>query len=80
MNTKAIFGTIGTWVSGLVELTAGLVALGVMTEILFGTGFFGSSVIHNLTSLVSTVGSSGFAGVVALLLLVAMFNRKYPAS
>lgn len=80
MNTKAIFGTIGTWVSGLVELTAGLVALGVMTEILFGAGFFGSSVIHNLTSLVSVIGSSGFAGVVALMLLTAMFHGKYSRS
>jgi len=80
MNTKAIFGTIGTWVSGLVELTGGLVALGVMTEILFGTGFFGSSVITNLTTLVATVGSAGFAGVVALLLLVAMFQNRITRS
>ena len=80
MNTKAIFSTVGHWISGLVELTAGLVDLGVMTEILFGTGFFGASVITNLTTLVATVGSAGFAGVVALLLLVAMFQNRITRS
>ncbi|MBC8437068.1 hypothetical protein H8D85_01945, partial [bacterium] len=45
MNTKLVFNTIGSWVTGLVNLFGGLVALGVMSEILFGTGPFGANVI-----------------------------------
>lgn len=76
MNTKTIFGTINSWVGGLVNLFAGLLALGVMTELTFGTGFFGASVIANLTGMIATIGSAGFAGVVALLILVGLFNNK----
>ena len=78
MNHSHIFNTIGTWVGGLVNLFAGLIALGVMTEILFGTAFFGTSVVANITTLVSSVGSAGFAGIVSLLILVAMFNNTMP--
>lgn len=76
MNTKTVFGTIGDWVTGLVNLFAGLLALGIMTELTFGTGFFGASVITNLTGMIATIGSAGFAGVVALLILVGLFNNN----
>ena len=78
MNHSHIFNTIGTWITGLVNLFAGLVALGVMTEILFGTAFFGTSVVANITTLVGSIGSAGFAGIVSLLILVAMFNNTMP--
>jgi hypothetical protein len=76
MDTKTIFGTMQAWVKGIVDLLAGLLAMGVLTELTFGTGFFGASVIGNLTGLVATIGSAGFAGVVALLILVGLFNHK----
>jgi len=74
MNTKIVFDTIGSWVTGLVHLFGGLVSLGVMSEILFGTGPFGANVIANITNLVTQVGSAGFAGVVSLLILISMFT------
>jgi len=74
MNTKIVFNTIGSWVTGLVNLFGGLVALGVMSEILFGTGPFGANVIGNITNIVTQVGSAGFAGVVSMLILIGMFT------
>ena len=56
MNVKGIFSSIGEWVSGLVDLLAGFIALGVLVQISFGTG--------------------GFAGLLALLILVGIYNKK----
>ena len=51
------------------------VAIGAVSEVIFGTGVFGVNVIGNLTSIISTFGESGFAGLVALLVLVGLFRK-----
>ncbi len=38
-------------------------------------GVFGVNVIGNLTSIINTFGESGFAGLVALLVLVGLFRK-----
>ena len=76
MNTKAAFATVGEWVSGLTNMFAGLVGLSVLVEIIMGSPVFGVSVVSNLVGLVSQFGSNGFAGLVALLILVGLYNSK----
>ena len=76
MNAKAIFSTVGEWVNGLVKLLTGFVALGVLTEVIFGTGVFGVNVVGNVTAIVSHFGTNGFAGLLALLILVGVFNNS----
>tara|TARA_Y100000593_G_scaffold81044_1_gene151448 strand:+ start:24 stop:254 length:231 start_codon:yes stop_codon:yes gene_type:complete len=76
MNVKGIFSTIGDWVSGLVDMLSGFIALGVLVQIIFGTGMFGVDVIGNLTSVIAGFGTSGFAGFLALLILVGIYNKK----
>ena len=76
MNVKNIFSTVGDWVSGLVDLLAGFVALGVLVQIVFGTGVFGVDVVSNLTSVIGGFGTNGFAGFLALLILVGIYNKK----
>ncbi len=76
MNTKAAFATIGDWVSGLTNMFAGFVGLGVLAELILGTPLFGVSVVGNLVNLVSQFGNNGFAGLVALLILVGLYNNK----
>ena len=44
-------------------------------EVLFGSGIFGVNVIGNLTSIINKFGESGFAGLVALLVLVGLFRK-----
>jgi len=51
------------------------VAIGAIGEVLFGSGFFGVNVISNLTSIINGFGESGFAGLVALLVLVGLFRK-----
>ena len=75
MNTKAAFATVGEWVSGLTNMFAGFVGLGVLVELVVGTPVFGVSVVSNLVGLVSQFGSNGFAGLLALLILVGIYNK-----
>ena len=51
------------------------VAIGAISEVIFGSGVFGVNVIGNLTSIINTFGESGFAGLVALLVLVGLFRK-----
>ena len=74
MNTKAAFAVVGEWVSGLTSMLSGFVALGVLCEIILGSPLFGVSIVGNLVSLVSQFGNNGFAGLVALLILVGLYN------
>mgnify|MGYP003120453783 CR=1 FL=1 len=76
MNVKNIFSTVGEWMGGLVELFTGFVCLGVLSEVIFGTGIFGVNVVSNLTAIVGTFGNNGFAGLLALLILVGLYNKK----
>ena len=63
------------YVDDLVHLFMSFVAVGAMSEVIFGTGVFGVNVIGNLTSIISKFGQSGFAGLVALLVLVGLFRK-----
>jgi hypothetical protein len=51
------------------------VAIGAISEVIFGSGVFGVNVISNLTSIINKFGESGFAGLVALLVLVGLFRK-----
>ena len=76
MDAKAVFSIVGEWVGGLTNMFAGFVALGVLGELILGTPLFGVSIVGNLINLVSQFGSNGFAGLVALLILVGLYNGK----
>ena len=76
MNTKAAFAIVGEWVGGLTNMFAGFVGLGVLVEIILGSPLFGVSIVGNLVGMVSQFGDNGFAGLVALLILVGLYNNK----
>ena len=76
MDAKGAFSIVGDWVSGLTNMFAGFVGLGVLAELILGQPLFGVSIVGNLVSLVSQFGSNGFAGLVALLILVGLYNGK----
>ncbi len=76
MNTKAAFSIVGEWVSGLTNMLAGFVGLSVLGEIILGSPLFGVSVVNNLIGLVGQFGSNGFAGLIAMLILVGLYNKS----
>ena len=61
--------------SPAIALGASFVAIGALSEVIFGSGIFGVNVIGNLTSIINKFGESGFAGLVALLVLVGLFRK-----
>ena len=63
------------YIDDLAHLMMSFVAIGAISEIIFGCGIFGVNVIGNLTSIINTFGESGFAGLVALLVLVGLFRK-----
>ena len=72
---KEIITMIKGYIDDLAHLMMSFVAIGAISEVIFGTGVFGVNVIGNLTSIINTFGESGFAGLVALLVLVGLFRK-----
>jgi|TARA_Y100001951_G_C11088537_1_gene155368 hypothetical protein len=72
---KEVITTVKGYIDDLVHLMMSFVAIGAVGEVLFGSGIFGMNVIGNLTSIIDKFGESGFAGLVALLVLVGLFRK-----
>jgi|TARA_Y100001951_G_scaffold84727_1_gene74263 hypothetical protein len=72
---KEVVTMVKGWIDDLAHLLISFVAIGAISEVLFGSGVFGVKVIGNLTSIINTFGESGFAGLVALLVLVGLFRK-----
>ena len=76
MDIRRAFGLVSEVLSGLIDLMASFVAVGVLTELLFGSAVFGGSVVANMTKMVSYFGDNGFAGLLALIILVGLYYKK----
>ena len=63
------------YIDDLAHLMMSFLAVGAVSEVIFGSGVFGVNVIGNLTSIINQFGESGFAGLVALLVLVGLFRK-----
>jgi|TARA_A100001391_G_scaffold200551_3_gene185344 hypothetical protein len=72
---KEIITMVKEYIDDLAHLMISFVAIGALSEVIFGSGVFGVNVIGNLTSIINTFGESGFAGLVALLVLVGLFRK-----
>ncbi len=72
---KEAISSVKGYIDDMVHLLTSFLAVGAMSEVLFGSGVFGVNVIGNLTAIINQFGQSGFAGLVALLLLVGLFRK-----
>ena len=72
---KEVITMVKGYIDDLAHLMMSFVAIGAISEVIFGTGVFGVNVIGNLTSIINTFRQSGFAGLVALLVLVGLFRK-----
>ena len=76
MNVKGIFGTIGETLAGITTVLGSVVAVGVMSQIVFGTGWMGIDVIGNISTLVNTFLTGGVTGLIVLLVVLSFFDGK----
>ena len=52
------------------------VSLSILAEVIFGVGVFGTDVVGNVMGIVKSLGDGGFVGLVALLILWKVFDKK----
>ena len=71
---KEVVAMVKGYIDDLAHLLMSFVAIGAVSEVIFGTGVFGVNVIENLTSIIASFGEGGFAGLLALLILVGLFR------
>ena len=76
MNVKSIFGTIGDTLSGLFGVLTGLVGVGIMSQVIFGTGWMGMDVINNISGIVNTFLTGGVTGLLTLIVLFSLIDNK----
>lgn len=72
--------TIKGWARELIDLSLLFIAVGVIVQIIFGkspddTWFFGG-ITERLMGFISELGSAGFVGLIALLVILYVFSKK----
>ena len=74
---ERITAQITNVIETVAKLGIGLIALGIIAEIIFGQGaIFGASVVSNVSSIVGSIGGeNGFVGLIALLLIVGLLRK-----
>ena len=72
-----MFDKAKAWIVRITELGLLLVALAIVLQMLFGNNvaFFGN-VVGNLMTLLTALGSNGVVGLVAIAIILYLFNRK----
>ncbi|MEE2912679.1 MAG: hypothetical protein VX436_02620 [Planctomycetota bacterium] len=74
---KNAMDTIKSWAWGFIDLMLIFIAVGVLVQVIFGdgAGWF-DGVVGRLMGLVSEFGNSGFVGLIALVIVLSLFNRR----
>jgi len=72
----SVFKYMNGFLGGLFALLTALLPVTILFQVLTGTGVFGLDVISNLTSIIQSVGESGFAGLIAILFVCSFFIKK----
>ena len=67
---------VGDTLSGLFGVLGGLVGIGIMSQIVFGTGWMGIDVVGNISGLVNTFLTGGVTGLVVLIVLFSLWDNK----
>ena len=76
MNIKTAFGYVGDVIGGLAAVLGGLVSIGVLSQIVFGTGWLGIDVIGNISGIVAGFLAGGLTGLVTLIVLMSLWDNK----
>ena len=69
---------ISGWIKQITNIGLGLIALGVVLQILFGAAvpFLGLDVVGSVVTLVKALGSEGLVGLVAIWVLWGIYSKK----
>ena len=76
MNVKSIFGTIGETLTGITTVLGSLVAVGIMSQIVFGTTWLGMDVVANISAFGGSFLSGGVTGLLVLIVVLSLWEGK----
>jgi len=71
-----VFNMVNGFVGKMSTLFMTLLSFGIVAEILFGSAVLGMSVIDNVTELISAFGNNGVVGLIALIILYNILDKK----
>mgnify|MGYP000176805005 FL=1 len=74
---KNAMDTIKAWAWGFIDLMLIFIAVGVLVQVIFGdgAGWF-DGVVGRLMGLVNEFSNGGFVGLIALVIVLSLFNRR----
>ena len=69
---------VSGWIKSLTDIGLGLIALGVVLQILFGAAipFMPMDVVGSVVALVKSLGAEGLVGLVAIWVLWGIYLKK----
>ncbi len=71
------FEQVKKWIGEITEIALLMIALGVCVEILFGSQVpVFSGIVTNLTGMINTLGENGLVGLVALGVILFLFQKR----
>jgi len=73
---NSILDKVNETVGGLTTLVMSLLSLAILVEVIYGAGIFGMGVVGNVIKLINSMGSSGFVGLLSLIVLLTLFRGK----
>ena len=73
--------TAKKWLYQVVEIGLVLIALGIVLQILFGSGvaFLPGDIVGNLIGLVNALGQNGVVGLVVVAIILWLFWKRSPS-
>ena len=71
-----ILAKLNEGIGGITNLVMNLLALGILVEVIYGAGIFGMGIVGNVVKLINSIGSSGFVGLLSLVVLLSLFRGK----
>ena len=76
MNVKTAFGYVGDVIGGVGAVLAGLISVGVLSQIVFGTGWLGMDILGNIANFVNTFVNGGVTGLLVLCVVLSFWDNS----
>ena len=73
---EKVFNMATDFFGKMTALLMGLLSFGIIAEVLFGEAVFGMSVIGNVMELIAMFGENGVVGLIALVVLYNLLDKK----
>jgi len=73
---EKVFNMATDFFGKMTGLFMGLLSFGIIAEVLFGGAVFGMSVINNVMELIAMFGDNGVVGLIALVVLYNLLDKK----